>query len=159
MSRSLNKVMLIGNVGSDPEIRSTGSGARVAQFSLATNRRWTNQAGEQQEKTEWHRVVVWERLADVVERYVKKGQQVYVEGSIEYSSYEAKDGSGTRYTTEIRGRELILLGGREAGANEVGAGRERPMARAGGAPEKTGGREYDDFQPPAYSDQDDDLPF
>ncbi|CAN5629623.1 single-stranded DNA-binding protein [soil metagenome] len=169
MSRSLNKAILIGNLGSDPEIRTTGNGAKVAQFSVATSRKWTNNAGEQQEKTEWHRVVAWSKLADVVERYVKKGQQVYVEGEIQYRSYEDKDGV-TKYSTEINARELMMLGGRDGGGGfgggDAGGGRERPAAAkpggAGaqaGAANQGGGRDYDDFQPPAYGDEDDDLPF
>ncbi|MBA2571890.1 MAG: single-stranded DNA-binding protein, partial [Gemmatimonadetes bacterium] len=146
-----------------------GNGAKVAQFSIATSRKWTNNAGEQQEKTEWHRVVAWSKLADVVERYVKKGQQVYVEGEIQYRSYEDKDGV-TKYSTEINARELMMLGGREGGGGfgggDAGGGRERPAAAkpggAGaqaGAANQGGGRDYDDFQPPAYGDEDDDLPF
>lgn len=168
MSRSLNKAILIGNLGSDPEIRTTGNGAKVAQFSIATSRKWTNNSGEQQEKTEWHRVVAWSKLAEVVERYVKKGQQVYVEGEIQYRSYEDKDGV-TKYSTEINARELMMLGGREGGGfggGEAGGGRERPAAaKPGGAGARAaaanqgGGRDYDDFQPPAYGDEDDDLPF
>ena len=104
MSRSLNKVILIGNLGADPEVRSTANGSRVATLSLATSRRWKNQAGEQQEKTEWHRVVLWNNkgsgLADVAERYCKKGDKIYVEGSIEYRSWQDREGQ-TRYTTEI----------------------------------------------------------
>ena len=93
MSRSLNKVMLIGNLGSDPEIRTIPSGSRVAQFSIASNRTWNNDAGQKQEKTEWHRIVIWNNrregtgLVEVVEKYLKKGDRVYVEGSIEYRSY------------------------------------------------------------------------
>ena len=117
MSRSLNKAILIGNVGSDPEIRTVGTGGKVANFSLATSRTWNDQSGTKQEKTEWHRCVVWNAgktgsgLADVVERYVKKGEKIYVEGEIEYRQWQDKDNQ-TRYTTEIRVRELMLLGGR-----------------------------------------------
>ena len=119
MSRSLNKAVLIGNVGSDPEIRTIGTGTRVAQFSLATSRNWTDQAGAKQEKTEWHRCVVWNSargsgLANVVEKYVKKGEKIYVEGEIEYRQWQDKDGQ-TRYTTEIKVKELMLLGGRAGG--------------------------------------------
>ena len=119
MSRSLNKAVLIGNVGSDPEIRTIGTGTRVAQFSLATSRNWTDQAGAKQEKTEWHRCVVWNSargsgLADVVEKYVKKGEKIYVEGEIESRQWQDKDGQ-TRYTTEIKVKELMLLGGRAGG--------------------------------------------
>ncbi len=161
MSRSLNKAIIIGNLGSDPEIRTTSGGSRVAQFSVATNRRWTNAAGEQQEKTEWHRIVAWDtkftKLADVAERFLKKGERVYIEGEIQYSSYEAKDGSGTRYSTEIVARDLILLGGREVGAGagyggEGGRREQTPAARS-----STAG--YEDFQAPPLGDEDDDLPF
>src|SRR5215475_11296586 len=114
MARSLNKVQLIGNLGKDPEVRSTSNGGRVAEFSLATSRQWNSPSGEKQEKTEWHRCIAWNaknyNLADIVERYCRKGKQVFVEGEIEYRQYE-KDGQ-TRYVTEIRIRELILLGGR-----------------------------------------------
>ena len=85
MSRSLNKVMLIGNLGADPEVRSTASGTRVATLSLATSRSWTNQSGERQEKTEWHRVVCWDKLGEIAERYLKKGDRIWVEGRIEYT--------------------------------------------------------------------------
>ena len=115
MSRSLNKVTLIGNLGADPEVRSTSNGSRVATLSLATSRRWKNQAGEQQEKTEWHRVILWNNkgstLADLAERYMKKGDKIYVEGSIEYRSWQDREGQ-TRYSTEITAREVILLSGR-----------------------------------------------
>ncbi len=111
MSRSLNKVMLIGNLGADPEVRSTSNGSRVATLSLATSRQWTTQAGEKQEKTEWHRCVVWNAkgsgLADVVEKYLKKGDRVYVEGRIEYRTWQDKEGQ-KRYTTEINVRDLVI---------------------------------------------------
>ena len=92
MSRSLNKVMLIGNLGADPEVRSTNNGSRVANLSLATSRQWTGQNGEKQEKTEWHRVICWNnkgfQLADLAEKYMKKGDKIYVEGRIEYRTWE-----------------------------------------------------------------------
>jgi single-strand DNA-binding protein len=123
MSRSLNKVELIGNLGSDPEIRATPNGGKVAQFSLATSRTWNDQSGVRQEKTEWHRCVVWNTrtstLADIVEKYVHKGDKLYVEGRIEYRQWQDKDGQ-TRYSTEINVRELILLGGRREGAEGAG---------------------------------------
>jgi len=162
VSRSLNKVMLIGNLGSDPEIRTTTSGARVAQFSVATSRSWTGRDGQQQEKTEWHRIVIWENtkqagggLFGVVERFLTKGKQVYVEGEIEYRQYEDKDGV-TKYSTEIRARDMVLLsGGRDGeGGGGSGAGRATAGARAGAA----GGKDYEDFQAPPFED-DDDLPF
>ena len=113
MSRSLNKVMLIGNVGSDPEIRATSSGGRVAKLSLATNRQWKDGSGQQQEKTEWHRLTLFGRLVDIVEQWVKKGDRLYVEGRVEYSQTE-KDGQ-TRYWTDIVIVEMVMLGSSGAG--------------------------------------------
>src|SRR5215212_23128 len=111
VSRSLNKVMLIGNLGADPEVRSTTGGNRVATFSLATSRTWNGPSGDRQEKTEWHRCVVWNtktsQLADIVERYLKKGDKVYVEGRIEYRQWQDKEGQ-TRYSTEINVREPLI---------------------------------------------------
>lgn len=115
MSKSLNKVQLIGHLGADPEVRSTNTNMRVATLSLATSQVWKDGKGEKQEKTQWHRIVCWNgkygaQLADVAERYCRKGEKVYIEGEIEYRSWEDKEGQ-KRYTTEIRCRELILLGG------------------------------------------------
>ena len=168
MSRSLNKVTLIGNLGKDPEVRSTTGGSRVAEFSLATGRSWTGQGGEKQEKTEWHRCIAWngkaagQQLADVVEKYLKKGDKCYVEGQIEYRQWQDKEGQ-TRYTTEIRVRELIMLGGGRGGDadGEAGGGRtraERPAKAAAGAAGAAGGEDFKDF-PGALEDEDDDLPF
>ncbi len=157
MSRSLNKIMLIGNLGSDPEIRSTANGTRVATLSLATSRQWTNQAGERQEKTEWHRVVLWNNrnsgLADLAEKYLKKGDRLYVEGRIEYRTWEDREGN-TRYTTEVNAREIIMLssrGGGDVGGTPVAARSARPAAE--GKAES-----FDDF-PEALDEEDDDLPF
>lgn len=161
MARSLNKAMLIGNVGQDPEIRTIPSGARVAQFSVATSRRWNDKSGQQQEKTEWHRIVAWERLVEIIERYVKKGDRIYVEGEIEYRQYQDKD-NVTKYATEIRAREVVLLGGRSdgggGGGGEWGGGSRAASsgARSGGG--GRGGSDYDDYQAPALEDEDD-LPF
>ena len=108
MSRSVNKVMLIGNVGTAPEVRETSSGARVAKLSLATNRGWTDRSGQPQERTEWHQLTFFGRLADVVEQWVKKGDQLYVEGRLEYSQTEQE--GITRYWTSIVVNELVMLG-------------------------------------------------
>jgi single-strand DNA-binding protein len=146
MSRSLNKVMLIGNVGAEPEIKTTGSGTRFAKVSLATNRTFNDRSGQQQEKTEWHRLTFWDRLAEIVERYVKKGDRLYIEGRIEYSTTE--DNGVTRYWTDIVVRDMVMLGsggtGPDSGASS-GWRTEAEPARAP-SPEAT-------FQP------DDDLPF
>jgi single-strand DNA-binding protein len=192
VSRSLNKASLIGNVGQDPEIRTTNNGSRVATFSLATSRSWNGPSGDKQEKTEWHRCVVWNAqrgtgLVDVVEKYVKKGEKLYVEGRIEYRQYQDKEGQ-TRYVTEINVRDLMLLGSRggavdtDTGASHgrSGAARSAAGARAagggagsgagsgaagGGTPSGAGaataegaGEDFEDF-PAALEEEDDDLPF
>ena len=118
MSRSLNKVMLIGNVGADPEMRSTPGGMRIAKVSLATSRTFNDRSGQQQEKTEWHRLTFWDKLADVVERYVKKGDRLYVEGRIEYST--TGEGDATKYWTDINVREMVMLGGGSGGGGGGG---------------------------------------
>lgn len=174
MSRSLNKVTLIGNLGNDPEVRSTTGGNRVATFSLATSRTWNSASGERQEKTEWHRCVVWNtkgsQLADIVEKYVKKGDKLHVEGRIEYRQWQDKEGQ-TRYSTEINVRELIMLSSRSGGDYDAesggGAAPSRPRAAAA-APAPRGkagaeggngaGEDFEDF-PGALEDEDDDLPF
>ncbi len=161
MSRSLNKVTLIGNLGADPEIRTTSNGSKVAQFSVATGRQWTSASGEKQEKTEWHKCVAWNQgtkgsgLADIVERYVKKGDKIYVEGRIEYRQYEDKD-KQTRYVTEINVRDILLLGGGRGGEGGFDGG-SRPPRAAGGAKASGGNDGFEEF--PAAMDGDDDLPF
>lgn len=163
MSRSLNKVTLIGNLGADPEVRSTSGGNRVATFSLATSRSWNSASGEKQEKTEWHRCVVWNSkastLADIVERYLKKGDKVYVEGRIEYRQWQDKEGQ-TRYSTEINVRELIMLSGRSGPGDEGAEGASRrPAAATKGATSAAGsGADFEDFRG-ALEEEDDDLPF
>ncbi|HSH44624.1 MAG TPA: single-stranded DNA-binding protein [Longimicrobiales bacterium] len=115
MSRGLNKSLLIGNVGGEPEVRTAPSGNRVAKLSLATNRTFSDRNGQKQEKTEWHRLTVFGKLVDVVEQYVHKGDRLYVEGRIEYSQTEGDDGV-TRYWTDIVVQELVMLGGASEGA-------------------------------------------
>ena len=171
MSRSLNKVMLIGNLGADPEVRSTTNGSRVATLSLATSRQWTSQGGEKQEKTEWHRVICWNnkgaQLADLAEKSMKKGNRIYVEGRIEYRTWEDRE-KQTRYVTEIIAREVILLSSRGAGEGGGGGGGEgggefaRAKAAAKVAPDGGGGGgkpESLDAFPEALDEEDDDLPF
>lgn len=109
MSRSLNKVMLIGNVGSEPEIRMTPGGTKVAKVSLATNRTFTDRNGQQQERTDWHRLTFFGRLSDVVEQWVHKGDRLYVEGRIEYSQ-STDDSGASRYWTDVIVTEMIMLG-------------------------------------------------
>ena len=151
MSRSLNKAILIGNLGADPEVRTTGSGKRVAHLSLATERQWTDREGDEQKRVEWHRVIAWDKLAEIAEQFLSKGERVYVEGEIQYRSYEDSEGI-TRYVTEINARDLIMLGGRNGAPEPAAAPSGRKRAPAG---KKAGG--YEDFQAPPLDD--DDLPF
>ena len=146
MSRSLNKVMLIGNVGNDPDVRTTSSGTPIANMSLATTRKWKDGSGEQREKTEWHRLTVWGKLVDVVERYVKKGDRLYVEGRIEYSESES-DGQ-KKYWTDVNVFEMVMLG-------SPGAGGQGGGGRGGGFQ----GDSSPAADPPPISEPDDDLPF
>jgi len=153
MSRSLNKVMLIGNLGSDPEIRTTPSGTKVGKLSLATNRTFQDRSGQQQERTEWHRLTFFGKLADIVEQYVTKGDRLYVEGRLEYSQSEDQQGH-TRYWTDIVVTEMIMLG-QGAGAPGGGFGGGGPAGGGGGFPGGGGGS----GSGPDISEPDDDLPF
>ena len=112
---ALNKVMLIGNVGNDPEIRNVQGGAKVASFNLATTERYKDRDGNQHENTEWHNIVVWNKSADFVEKFVKKGSHVYVEGKITTRKWTDKDGND-RFTTEIRAEGIQIIGKRETTA-------------------------------------------
>jgi single-strand DNA-binding protein len=113
---SLNKVMLIGNVGKDPEVRHLESGATTASFTLATTERYKDKNGETKDQTEWHNIVCWRALADLVEKYVRKGSQLYIEGRIRTRSYTDRDGN-TRYITEITADNLQMLGRKESGTS------------------------------------------
>ncbi len=112
---AINKVIVIGNLGANPDVRALPSGQNVANFSLATTERFTDRNGAKQERTDWHRIVAFGRLADTCERFLSKGCQVYIEGRLSTRQYEAKDGSGKRYRTEIVARQLRLLGNRTNG--------------------------------------------
>ncbi|HXC92489.1 MAG TPA: single-stranded DNA-binding protein [Geobacteraceae bacterium] len=142
---SLNKVMLIGNLGKDPEVRYTTSGAAVASFSVATTEKFKNKSGEWEEKTEWHNVTLWSRLAEIAGEYLSKGKTVYIEGRLQTRKWQDKDGKD-RYTTEIVGEKMQMLSAKGDGGGRSGGG------RSGGEPTAA----YDD--PVAYN-QDDDIPF
>lgn len=138
MSRGINKAILIGNLGNDPDIRYTKSGSSVANISLATTETWRDKdSGEQTERTEWHRIVFFGRLAEIVGQYLKKGSQIYVEGKLQTRKWQDKDGND-RYTTEIVANEMQMLGGR----NDTDS---KPSKPSDPAPDN-------DFQ-------DDDIPF
>ena len=160
MARGINKVILVGNLGNDPEVRATTSGSRVATISVATTESWTDKtSGQKQEKTEWHRVVFFNRLAEIVEQYLNKGSQVYVEGRLQTRKWQDKDGQD-KYTTEIVANEMQMLGGRGGSAGEGGgfqstAPMDPPAKSAGSksaaaAPAAAGGPDIN---------FDDDIPF
>lgn len=140
----MNNVTLMGRLGSDPELRYTQGGSAVANVNLATSRKWTDKQGEQHEKTEWHRLIVWGKQAENFERYLRKGQQVLVEGSIEYRDWEDKDGN-SRSTTEINVSRFHFIG------NNTSSSGERSSSPRGG-----GGNAEASFD---QSFNDDDIPF
>ncbi|MDB5271715.1 MAG: ssb [Chitinophagaceae bacterium] len=116
----VNKVILLGNLGKDPEVRAIDNGRKVARFTLATTESYRNQQGERVDQTEWHNVVFWGPVTDVIEKYLKKGNQVYIEGKISNRSYDDKDGV-KKYITEIVGQNLTLVGGKPSGSGESGS--------------------------------------
>lgn len=144
---SLNKVMLIGNLGKDPEVRYTTSGTAVASFALATSERFKNKSGEWEERTEWHNVVLWGRQAEVAGEYLSKGKTVYIEGRLQTRKWQDKEGRD-RYTTEVVGEKMQMLSSR----GEGGGGRQ-----GGGKP--AGEESYGAYEEPASFNPDDDIPF
>jgi single-strand DNA-binding protein len=140
--KSVNKVILVGNLGKDPEIKHTQQGKPVATFSLATNERYKDKDGQWQDRTEWHNIVLWERLAEVAGEYLKKGGKVYIEGRIRTESWDDKQTGQKKYITKIIGSDLVLLGGRgEGGGGGEYAGSSR------GASASAGGNNFDQSAP------------
>ncbi|MEN9796360.1 MAG: hypothetical protein RL653_56 [Pseudomonadota bacterium] len=158
MAGSVNKAIVIGNLGKDPEVRFTPGGQAVANFSIATNESWKDKNGQSQERTEWHRIVVWGKLAELCGEYLKKGRSAYVEGRLQTREWTDKEGK-KNYTTEIVANQVVFLGGRDGGGMGGGGG-------VGG-----GGRGRDDFGGPPPADEfggpgpssgggpDEDIPF
>ena len=138
-SRSINKVILIGNLGQDPELRYTSSGVAVASFSMATGESWKDQDGNVQEKTQWHKLVAWRKLAEIVGEYLKKGSKVYIEGRIQYRSYDDKNGV-KRDVTEIVVDQLLMLDSRGGGQMNGS-----PAAAAQQSAEESGADKVDDL--------------
>jgi single-strand DNA-binding protein len=148
MARGINKVILIGNLGDDPEVRYTSGGAAVANIRLATTESWKDrETGEQQDRTEWHRVVFFGRLAEIVSEYLKKGSQIYVEGRLQTRKWQDKEGND-RYTTEIVANEMQMLGSRGGKAD---VNQTAPAAAVEAKPGKTQAADSDFV--------DDDIPF
>jgi len=143
---SVNKVILVGNLGRDAELRYTPGGSPVATLNLATTEIWNDKAGQRQEKTEWHRIVLWGKTAESLNEYLTKGKQIYVEGRLQTRQWDDKDGN-KRYTTEIRGDRIVLLGG------GGGGGGARQQARGAAAPTE------DPMGEPVSELTDDDIPF
>src|SRR4051812_25511055 len=135
---SLNKAMIIGRLGKDPEVRYTQGGQAVASFSVATDHKWTNKTGEKQEKTEWHRIKAWGKLAELAGEYLSKGRQVYVEGRIETSEYTDKEGV-KKYSTEINAQEIQFLDSGKGGGEGGGGGGGGKGPRSGGSGSSSGG--------------------
>ena len=175
MARGINKVILVGNLGADPETRAMPSGTTVANLRIATSESWRDkQSGEQQERTEWHRVVLFGRLGEVAAEYLKKGSQVYIEGSLRTRKWQDKQGT-ERYSTEIVGNDMQMLGGRGGGGGTGGGGGAGSGASGSGAGSgqggsPSGGRGGDPFPEYSHSDSggsaggaredfDDDIPF
>jgi len=154
---SVNKVILVGNLGRDAELRYTPGGAAVATLNMATTEVWNDKAGQRQEKTEWHRVVLWGKTAESLNEYLTKGKQIYVEGRLQTRQWDDKDGN-KRYTTEIRGDRIVLLGG-GGGRGASSGGGER--AERGGGSSSGGGGDFGGGPGPDSSTPltDDDIPF
>jgi len=157
---SVNKVILIGNLGKDPEVRHLEGGVAVARFPIATSETFKDKNGQKQEKTEWHNIVLWRGLAEVAEKYLRKGQSVFIEGKIRTSQYQDKDGN-QRYSTEIVADQMTMLGGKGEGGS-TGGNYQEQSASAGGysgggssAPATAGKGTASAFQ----NDEPDDLPF
>ncbi|HEX4881369.1 MAG TPA: single-stranded DNA-binding protein [Porticoccaceae bacterium] len=154
MARGVNKVILIGNLGNDPETRYLPSGGAVTNITLATSENWRDkQTNEQKERTEWHRVVFFNKLAEIAGEYLKKGSKVYVEGSLRTRKWQGQDGQD-RYTTEIVASEMQMLDSRGAGMGGAEPARSMPSrAAAGAAPMDAG------MEPAGFDNFDDDIPF
>ena len=161
---SVNKVILVGNLGRDPEVRYMPNGDAVANYSIATTETWKDKQGNRQEKTEWHNIVMYRRLAEIAGEYLKKGSSVYIEGRLQTRKWQDKQGND-RYTTEIIADQLQMLGGRNSNA----AGQTPGQDHGAASPSQPGGASTDGTPPPprrkdpahggSFDDMDDDIPF
>ncbi len=159
MARGINKVILVGNLGNDPDVRYTASGAAVANVSIATTDSWKDkESGEMQDRTEWHKVVFFGRLAEIVAEYLKKGSQVYVEGRLQTRKWQDKEGHD-RYTTEIVAGEMQMLGGRGGSGGGGGGGNQTQDSSSEDGQTRGGGNNKRQSKPPAEDFVDDDIPF
>ncbi len=156
MARGINKVILVGNLGQDPEVRYTPAGAAVTTISVATTEAWNDKEGNKQERTEWHRVVFFRRLAEIAGEYLKKGSQVYIEGQLRTNKWQDKSGND-RYTTEIIANEMQMLGGRPGSGGGMGGGGNMPSAPKANNNQSNNNNNKDSG--PNYDDFDDEIPF
>lgn len=158
---SVNKVILVGRLGKDPELRYTPSGTAVVTFSMATTENYKDRDGNRQEKTEWHNIVAWRQLAEICGKFLHKGKQVYIEGKIQNRSYDDRDGN-KRYITEIVADQMQMLGSREDSQGGGGSGGRQDSASSssqrGGQQRSGGDSGKDDFEEPAFN-PDDEIPF
>ena len=129
MPKSVNKVILVGNVGKDPEVKYSPSGTPIAKFSIATNEKFKDRNGQWQERVEWHAIVAWQRLAEIVGEFVTTGSKVYIEGKLQTSNWEDRQSGQTKYRTEIVARDLVLLGSRGNGTSDSPESEPSPAAR------------------------------
>lgn len=155
MAKGINKVILVGNLGNDPEVRYTPSGAAVTTISVATSESWKDKDGNKQEKSEWHRVVFFGRLAEIAGEYLRKGSQVYIEGKLRTNKWQDQSGQD-RYTTEILANDLQMLGGRggDSGQGGFGGGNAMPSA-----PRTNNQNQSQNNSVPDFDDFDDEIPF
>lgn len=159
MSRGINKVILVGNLGADPEVRYMPNGQAVANISLATSEAWRDkQTNELQERTEWHRVVLYRRLAEIVGEYTRKGSKIYVEGRLRTRKWQDQSGAD-RYTTEVHADEVQLLDRASAGASAAGEQGSYAATPTGGKPQQAIPADYETRNAPAGGDFNDDIPF
>lgn len=171
MARGINKVILVGNIGGDPETRYMPNGGAVTNITLATSDSWKDKnTGQMNERTEWHRIVFFNRLAEIAGEYLRKGSKVYVEGALRTRKWQGQDGQD-RYTTEIVASEMQMLDGRNSGGDNMGGGYQQQGGDMGynqqpqqsaprqQAPQQAPQQQAPQQQPPAFDDFDDDIPF
>ncbi len=159
-SRGINKVILVGNLGQDPETRYMPSGGAVTNITVATSETWKDkQSGQQQERTEWHRIVFFNRLAEIAGEYLRKGSKVYIEGSLRTRKWQDKNTGADRYTTEIVANEMQMLDSRGGGAGGDYAPAEQPAPQQAPRAVAAGGAESSAAQPGGFDNFDDDIPF
>lgn len=157
MAKSVNKVILLGTLGRDPEIKYTPSGTPVAKFSMATNERYKDKDGNWQDRTEWHNIVAWQRTAEIIGEYVKKGDRLYIEGKLQTSSWEDKQSGEKKYRTEIVVNDVCLIGGKRGEASEEGGYSRRSSAPANNGFDQRPQQEHEAVNSTQITDED--IPF